>query len=203
MKNLILVILAVILPVNTIAQSYTGWSKYIALQKSQFKYNNKWWRVELWMGRYGISVGGEIGFYNRTSKHEPKWFKCSSKKYYMSFTLYEYQGDISASANPFNYSTFLFSMKKQKHWWLTGFLYNVDLLRHPPYTKNLLMNGSIWFDTPEMAKLFEENLECTGLTNTDYATRRNKNKVEIYWSPRFVSRTLVKYLGNGWNGPNT
>lgn len=168
---------------------------FIHCLKSEFRYKNKWWRIELWMGRYGISVGGEIGFYNSNSKNKPKIFNCvkTSEEQKMNFTLYEYD---SLSTLLFNSKSMnsLFSIstniyEDNKHWWLTGFLYNLNLTKHPPYSKNLFMSADIVFDNKEMANKFAENLNCTGLTKTAFKVKvvksNKKYKVTIQWTSRY------------------
>ena len=72
-----------------------------------------------------------------------------------------------------------------KHWWLTGFLYNVNLTKHLPYSRNLHMKASINFNYSDMAKLFAKNLKCTGLTKTAFKTTVKAKTVYIEWISRY------------------
>ena len=50
---------------------------YIDCLKSEFYYNNKYWRFEFWMGQYGINIGGEIGVYYRNGNKKRYFYKCA------------------------------------------------------------------------------------------------------------------------------
>ena len=155
---------------------------FIHCAKSEFYYRGKWWRVELWMGRYGISVGGEIGFYNRKSQKKPTFYNCSSEGFVMSFTLYEYI-QSKKTKELFRIATNE-KFRNLAHWWLTGFKYNTNLTRHPPYSRNLLMKASISFNDINMARLFKKNLKTFGWTNTkiDIVSKDGVGYVKIVWS---------------------
>ena len=163
---------------------YSLWAMgcFIHCAKSEFYYRGKWWRVELWMGRYGISVGGEIGFYNRKSQKKPTFYNCSSEGFVMSFTLYEYI-QSKKTKELFRIATNE-KFRNLAHWWLTGFKYNTNLTRHPPYSRNLLMKASISFNDINMARLFKKNLKTFGWTNTkiDIVSKDGVGYVKIVWS---------------------
>ena len=110
------------------AYDNTAWAMgcFIHCLKSEFKYGGKWWRIELWMGRYGISVGGEIGVYNSTSKKKPTFYNCVNNKeeeMKMSFNLYEYDAlpvllfNSKSKKSLFSISTNIYG--NNTHWWLT------------------------------------------------------------------------------------
>ena len=177
------------------AYDNTAWALgcFIHCLKSEFYYNNKWWRIELWMGRYGISVGGEIGIYNSSSKNKPIVYKCAGKsdEQKMSFSLYEYDFlpallfDSKRMTNLFSISTDIYENKK--HWWLTGFLYNINLFKHLPYSRNLYMEAIIDFPTRKMAEEFAnpKNIKCVGVTKTAYSFIVKKKQVKIKWTSRY------------------
>ncbi len=156
---------------------------FIHCAKSEFLYKGKWWRVELWMGRYGISVGGEIGFYNSSSKNKPYFYNCSKEGFIMNFTLSEYTHKNTTSRRLFSIATNE-KFKFRAHWWLTGFKYNVNLNRHKPYSKNLKMEAGINFADQEMRDKFMANLVVFGWTTTKMTCRRapGRNAVKIVWS---------------------
>ena len=71
------------------------------------------------------------------------------------------------------------------HWWLTGFKYNTNLTRHPPYSRNLQMKAHITFKDVTMANKFIENLTIFGWTRTKIRVTRIKktySDVYIIWS---------------------
>ena len=156
---------------------------FIHCAKSDFYYRGKWWRVELWMGRYGISVGGEIGFYNRKSQKKPTFYNCSSEGFVMSFTLNEYTSK-NTTRKLFTIAT---NSKYEHlgHWWLTGLKYNTNLTRHPPYSRNLQMKAHITFKDVTMANKFIENLTIFGWTRTKIRVthiKKTYRDVYIIWS---------------------
>lgn len=166
---------------------------FIHCAKSEFYYKGKWWRIELWMGRYGVSVGGEIGIYNSTSNNKPKWYKCSNDWFCMSFSLSEYINS--------NLTNRLFTIatngknRNVTHWWLTGFKYNIDLKRHPPYSKSLKMKANISFNDTQMAALFVNSLKSFGWTNTKITASFNGGVATIYWSSynSSINKTFREY----------
>ena len=156
---------------------------FIHCAKSEFYYRGKWWRVELWMGRYGISVGGEIGFYNRKTAVKPYFFNCSKEGFIMSFTLNEY---LSKNTTRRLFSIATNSIFKYlAHWWLTGFLFNVNLTKHTLYSRNLQMKAQISFNDAAMANMFYKNLRTFGWTNTTISKSipyAGGKRVDVVWS---------------------
>ena len=157
---------------------------FIHCAKSEFEYRGRWWRVELWMGRYGVSVGGEIGFYNRKTPYKPLFYNCANEGFIMNFTLKECINNKSRK---------LFSIATDSkyrnlgHWWLTGFRYNTNLKSQPPYSRNLQMEASILFKDNLMARKFFLNLRPCGWTNTTISIvdpGSNGRRVKIIWSSR-------------------
>ncbi len=97
---------------------------HIYFLKSEFEHNNEDWRVELWMGRYGITLGAEIGIYKGNYEipilHIPTvgWYKCSTEQLFsMAFILCKTQKTDSGivMSEPF------LLRETDGHWWLTGF----------------------------------------------------------------------------------
>ncbi len=114
---------------------------YYSTERVQFRYNDKDWMIQLWKGQYGMTVGGEIGVYNKTDKIMQ--YDCVSEEEFleMSFVLYN-QGEKMFERGP------------EKHWWLTGFkIMNIGV----PIL--LDMDMTIKFPTKSMADAFEAGLK--------------------------------------------
>lgn len=101
----------------------------------------------------------------------------------MSFTLNEYLSK--------NTTRRLFSIvtnsnfKYLAHWWLTGFLFNVNLTRHTLYSRNLQMKAQISFNDAAMANMFYKNLRTFGWTNTTISKSipyAGGKRVDVVWS---------------------
>ena len=114
---------------------------YYSTERIYFQYDNKDWMVQLWKGQYGITVGGEIGIYNKTDKIMQ--YDCVSEEEYvtMGFKLY-------------NQNELLFERKPEPHWWMTGFkIMNIGV----PIL--LDMDMTLKFPTKSMADAFEAGLK--------------------------------------------
>ena len=153
---------------------------YIHCAKSQFDYQGKHWRVELWMGRYGISIGGEIGVYESEKPVFLDYYSCSSTYWKMNFTLYGYNKDKNIKILKMN-------SRGAGEWWLTGFKYNTNITAYPPYPMNLTMNATIDFKDRKMAALFLENLHPFGWTTTRIRKKQFTKfgtGVKVQWTSR-------------------
>ena len=94
---------------------------YIDCLKSEFYYNNKYWRFEFWMGQYGINIGGEIGVYYRNGNKKRYFYKCAKDNPFEMYFL------LQACPNRGLFTsreTIMVMGDGRKYWWLTGFLYN-------------------------------------------------------------------------------
>lgn len=181
---------------------------HIHYLKSEFEYENRDWRVELWMGRYGISLGAEIGIYKDeytlpfTSVELKGWYKCSTVDLYeMFFILCKTQKteDGIVLAEPF------LVRSTEGHWWLTGFLANITdididyygFLDFKPYgvlrPKNMYMLSWINFADPNIPQLFVDGIdnkysmgynETIVLYNKSENNEQNKpsGSVMVFWS---------------------
>lgn len=100
----------------------------------------------------------------------------------MSFTLNEYLSK-NTTRRLFSIATNS-NFKYLAHWWLTGFLFNVNLTRHTLYSRNLQMKAQISFNDAAMANMFYKNLRTFGWTRTKitYNYRRGEISVDIEWS---------------------
>lgn len=128
----------------------------IVWKKIKFKYDNKYWMIELWKGIYGITTGSEIGIYYRKWYYfPPGWYKCAdnSNLLQMSSRLYS---DINT------YREKRLFTRSARHWWLTGFKPAVTI----PASR-LTMYASITLKNTKMRNAFRTAL---GKTGTSYST---------------------------------
>ena len=146
---------------------------FISHKKISFKYNNKEWMIWLWKGRYGVTIGSEIGVYIYSNdlynfkfnnkNYRMKWYRCAndSERLKMSYTLY-------LNGNK------LFSRSSNKTWWLTGFKPNIKNFNiwNLKLKGNLKMKISITFFSVDMAKAFYKKLGCG---------KRDKKTVNFTW----------------------
>ena len=151
---------------------------------SEFNYSSRNWRVEFWKGQYLTSRGAEIGLYYRDEKCNlnKKFYICPQKKdtlFEMSFILYEAKNkDKNNLSEIFRRDT-----SKEKHWWLTGFLYErFRIFQGNP--GNLVLDASITFYTAQMASEFESKL---GVARCDGAIWKeinsgNQAQVRVVWA---------------------
>lgn len=138
---------------------------YYATERIYFQYNNKDWMIQIWKGQYGMTVGAEIGIYNKTDKIMQ--YDCVSEEEFleMSFVLY-------------NQNEKMFERGPEKHWWLTGFkIMNIGV----PIL--LDMDMTIKFPTKSMADAFEEGLRKANRDNlVDPMTyTRGAKSFKIHW----------------------
>lgn len=121
----------------------------------KFDYAGKNWLIQVWKGQYGITTGGELGVYNKTSNRETEFYDCASDEdmLNMGFTLSKKNvGE-------------LFTRKMQKHWWQTGF---VVLMATPPSA--LTMSCKIDMKDAAMLKAFEQAMLEQGFKKGDGTT---------------------------------
>ena len=133
---------------------------YIDCLKSEFPYNNRYWRFEFWMGRYGINIGGEIGVYYRNGNQKKYYYKCAKDNPFEMYFI------LQASPNRgfFTERKTIMSMGDgRKYWWLTGFLYNsVNSAKYS--TKGMAMLALIKMPYV-MYKLLVSHFEVVSKTN--------------------------------------
>jgi len=153
---------------------------YINCLKSEFAYGKYDWLVELWKGRYGITLGGEIGVYNKPSSSKSLLYSCAiwdNKLFQMGFVIYALSGSgktLSASVLMTRYS--------DAHWWLTGFHIGLDSLDISGGLKptNLVMCAIIDFKTKTMANLFCKHITVDS-SEVYAASSFESTKVFIVW----------------------
>ncbi|MCL2255962.1 MAG: DUF4474 domain-containing protein, partial [Firmicutes bacterium] len=79
----------------------------------QFRHDNKWWKIELWKGQYGMTTGAEVGFYVRDHRRRRGLYQSvkDCDMIDMEFVLRRNNRPI---------------MQRQgRSWWLTGFVLGV------------------------------------------------------------------------------
>lgn len=135
-----------------------------------FKYKHKdnsekEWLIEFWKGQYGggLSVGGEIGVYNRLVEEGMEKYvpgKCNYKvffdsakgkeKMYLSYVLCDKKGRTIFARNSAEYKK-PDGEPKNKDWWLLG-------IKFGRYGKSedIVMEAGIRFLSEEMAEKFAE-----------------------------------------------
>ncbi len=138
---------------------------YYSTERIYFQYDNKDWMIQLWKGQYGMTVGAEIGVYNKTDKIMQ--YDCVSEDEFlnMSFVLYN-QGEKMFDRGPVD------------HWWLTGFkILNVGV----PIL--LDMDMTIKFPTKSMADAFEAGLKKANKDNLldPMSYTRGAKSFKIHW----------------------
>lgn len=121
----------------------------------KFDYAGKNWLIQVWKGQYGITTGGELGVYNKSTSRETEFYDCASDEdmLNMGFTLSK--KDVGE----------LFTRKMQKHWWQTGF---VVLMATPPSA--LTMSCKIDMRDAAMLKAFEQSMIEQGFKKGDGVT---------------------------------
>ena len=121
----------------------------------KFDYAGKNWLIQVWKGQYGITTGGELGVYNKSTSRETEFYDCASDEdmLNMGFTLSK--KDVGE----------LFTRKMQKHWWQTGF---VVLMATPPSA--LTMSCKIDMKDADMLKAFEQSMIEQGFKKGDGTT---------------------------------
>lgn len=131
---------------------------YINCLISEFMWNSRMWRVELWKGRYGISIGAEIGIYTNPKFYNDfvQWSCAINDELQMSLYVFY----VKKSHGKY-YGYELFS-RSQKHWWLTGFLANVDLSKAGPFGNKIMIIAEIEFYDSKMAQSFVSKLDGDG-----------------------------------------
>lgn len=129
----------------------TAMSMVIDAEPIPFKFENKWYMIELWKGQYYSSTGGEIGFYKKSSV-DGHWLSVNDEEMLeMSFTLKRNNIEV-------------FSLGK-KHWWVTGFkpglfsepyqlsLEDIEIQFKDAGMGKAFYNALLYYFTPVLAKL--------------------------------------------------
>lgn len=111
--------------------------------KIYFTYDDKDWMMEIWKGQYGITAGGEIGFYNKPTDRVMKHFDCVTD-----------EEMLEVSFDFYNMDELVFTRGPEKHWWLTGFKF-----LHVGIPSFITLDMTIEFPNRKMANAFEKGLK--------------------------------------------
>ena len=111
--------------------------------KIYFTYDDKDWMMEIWKGQYGITAGGEIGFYNKPTDRVMKHFDCVTD-----------EEMLEISFDFYNMDELVFTRGPEKHWWLTGFKF-----LHVGIPTFITLDMTIEFPNRKMANAFEKGLK--------------------------------------------
>lgn len=136
---------------------------YYNTQKIYFKYGGKDWMLQLWKGQYGITVGAEIGLYNKPSERLLTHYDCidDDEMIVMQFDVYK-NGEYYFSRGP------------ERHWWLTGF----KLLDVAVFLQ-LTMVATLCWESDGIADAFEKGINDFHITDMEYI--RSGNTFTIKW----------------------
>lgn len=128
------------------------WGCNIKWIKSYFTYKNKKgkkkkWRIQLWKGNYGVTVGAEIGLYYKSYSSKIPHYNAVSNNDMMEMSYQLHYKKLNGKKKK------ILQRNKMKHWWLNGFK-----IGHVPFISRLEMKASIEFPNKGMAKAFKNNL---------------------------------------------
>lgn len=128
----------------------------------KFKYGKKTWMIELWKGQYDFTTGCEVGIYTKAQEiniqgvFEGDFFECVGEKDMM---------DIAFSLRR---NGELMFERKDKHWWLTGFL-----LGEFSDPSELTMNIEIKMKDRAMVSAFSKGLIKIGYKKNEIKKQGN------------------------------
>ncbi len=156
---------------------------FLDCEPVRFKYDNRHWNFEFWKGRYGAFIGAEIGVYtgtyqfpiaavdHRLSSFLGKDTKCATKNDWleMSFVLKK-NGRKLFENNSDDKNT----AKIEKHWWLTGFKFDLQTDR-----SSLVNEITIVFKDLEMLKAFAGALKRMGYTDSEFTRWDEKRTIKV------------------------
>ena len=144
---------------------------YIEYEIIRFPYEGKQWKIELWKGQYGITIGAEIGIYVGQFQINTKYNTFDDK----INALLAYMGNDTACAEDRNMLEMSFELKRnghhvftrdssnpasngvKKHWWLTGFKPGIFAK-----ASDLSMNIKIVLKDEKMCENFVSSLKRLG-----------------------------------------
>ncbi|MDR0532169.1 MAG: DUF4474 domain-containing protein [Oscillospiraceae bacterium] len=133
---------------------------YADTLRIKFPYEGKDWLIQLWKGSYAVFLcaGSEIGVYNKPQGKQTIQYSCAKPEDYLRMDMrYYVNGDL------------LFSRPYDYYWWCTGFYvfrYLPGWLVRPRL--NCMLEATIELKSPEMARLFAEQLNKEGFQQTTY-----------------------------------
>lgn len=124
-----------------------------------FKYDNRYWMIEIWKGQYGLATGAEVGIY---VSDNGKSYKCVSddEEIYMGLMLIK-NGRILAH-------------RHESHWWITAF--NLGEYSRP---KDLAMIVDLELYDSQMCNAVVRALKKLGYSENDFAYYRNVIRIRF------------------------
>ena len=137
--------------------------------KSYFNAKNhsnkkKKWRIELWKGNYGATMGGEIGLYYKKESSKVPHYEAVSNSDMMKMSYKLTYRTLKGKTKK------IIERRETRHWWLNGFKFG-----HAWSIRRLHLDVSVEFPNSNMAKLF-----CKNLSKSASTSRKNKG-VRIKW----------------------
>lgn len=108
-------------------------------KRFKFVYEDKEWMIQIWKGRYLITMGCEIGIYTRDIGSKGSYYNCASDEDMLKMSMQLYHGD-----------DLLVSSSEKTHWWLTAFRFTPKCY----LPESLTMNATVEFKDEEMTDLF-------------------------------------------------
>lgn len=95
-------------PLYDAAAPYTG--MVYDTERFFFTSGKRDWMIQVWKGQYGITVGAEIGVYNKPIDRNSSHYDCVGDEDMIEMTMIVYKNGSE-----------YFTRGPEKHWWLTGF----------------------------------------------------------------------------------
>ena len=131
-------------------------------RRIKFEYDNKEWMIQIWKGRYIITVGCEVGIYTREKGSLGSFYNCASDEDMLPISMSLYHGDDLVLQRP-----------ETLHWWLTSFRFTPKAY----LPESLTLDTSITFKDKEMTDAFMNSVKKI----LDVKTKRNENTVSLHW----------------------
>ncbi len=135
-------------------------------RRYHFDYDGLEWMIQVWKGTYYfVTNGAEVGIYNRVPGEElGTFYNCATNEQMMEMSMkLSYKGKE------------LFSMRPQKHWWLTGF--HLSGTVYDP--ASLTLEYSIVFPNAQMLKAFTDAIDNEEHHDTTYTVKGTT--VSVVW----------------------
>ncbi len=133
-------------------------------RRFKFDYAGKEWMIQAWKGLYAVSMGGEVGLYNREKGSLGTYYESAKDDEMINMTLEIYHGD-----------ELILKRDKQPHWWANGFKLSKTL-----YTANdLTLKATLEMKDEEMLKAFCESIDSNVHQDVSYTV--DGLNVTIVW----------------------
>lgn len=135
---------------------------YLTL-RVKFEYAKKDWLIQFWKGRYIITMGAEVGIYNKPQDRLIDFYDCAGDEDMMPMSMRLKLGNAV-----------LIDREMQLSWWQTGFRLGP---LYPPFM--LTLESTIVFPNGEMRKAFTDSVDK--LVNSDTTYTVDGNTVSLIW----------------------